>query len=175
MLMEKYLANECITVGLVFSFCCLVIFGIYLLVLRHRFLQVINSILQLTEALAVDDDPAIFNTATETMVQFRGRFAQLVIVPVHAALHFTGMFSAGERNYRYAILLLKQLGFPSHMNRLIEHRLSTVKNGWDFVAFQGTISGAGHPAIIQKVLYELLHPDTDYKIKNWKVADPIES
>lgn len=163
--MEKYLSSECLIISSVFIICSVV----YILVLRERFVQALDTIHNLNEAVTIADDVGsyVVNTKPETDKEFLSRFAQLVIVPIHASLRFTGMFSCGDRKYRYTILILKELGFPKYMNRIIEHRLATVKIGWDIVSLVNTTTGAGHPAVIQKVLKELLDGDTEYKIKTW--------
>lgn len=171
--MEKYLTNECLTVGLAFNLCCILIFLGYILVLQKGFLKMINSIQQTTEALMITDELAIFNEQAHTAHEFHSYFAQLVIAPIHATLSFIEMFSTKKKHYQYTILLLKALNFPEKMNRIIEHRLAATKNSWEFVKVNGIIAADSHPEVIRKIISELMHPDTYYKIKNWKVATEI--
>ncbi len=162
--MEKYLIDKHLILGIVFTNCCIVIlFIVYILELRARFLSMLHLINQLDEAVIVNKDilPS----------QFLSNFNTLVVAPINMTIRFVSMFViTNKKRHRHAITLLKAFNFDKKMNIIINKQLQITKTSIDFVEFYNTVFNDNYSTSTSNIISELINSDIRYKSKNWKTV-----
>lgn len=166
--MEEFITKKSLIMGFIVALSSFGIFSIYLFEMRTRFKNLIKSLQNLQEHIQVSESIALDNLKKEPYAAVLCSFRDLVLVPIYMAYDFVDMFSSSKKRHENTIKLLQRTNFPLYMNTAIERYLKSVESAWEFTTVNKIISCSEHPKAIQAIVKELIHPDTQQKIRHWK-------